>query len=130
MKFHRLVTVAAFALALIMSFGGPAAAQGKSSDLLTNDQVKNLTANAKTPADHVKLSKHYLALAAKYDAESAAHAAMATIERTQPTPAETKRPGSPGTALHCDRLSDSLRMAASEARAIAADHEQMAKSMK
>jgi hypothetical protein len=130
MKSLRLFTVAAFVLALVMSFGGSAAAQSKSSDLLTNDQVKTLTANARTPADHITLSKHYLALAAKYDAESAEHAAVAKIERTQPNPAESKRPGSPGTALHCDRLSDSLRIAATEARAVAAEHEQMAKAAK
>jgi len=78
----------------------------------------------------VKLSKHYAALAAQYESQAADHAAIADVERKGPNATESKRPGAPGTALHCDRLADGLRTAAKEARAVAADHEAMAKAVK
>jgi len=128
MKTLRVLILTTFALALTLAAARTAAAQGKAPDLLTPNQVKELTASAATPADHLKLSRHYAALAAQYDAEAVDHAAIANVERTLPNPAETKRPGSPGTALHCDRLADNLRLAAKEARAVAAAHAEMAKT--
>ena len=92
------------------------------SDLLTGKQLKALLATARTPADHVTLQKHFLALAARSDAKAAEHSAMA----------ENRNPGShfPGTASswakHCDRISRSGREAAREARVLASEHEQMA----
>jgi hypothetical protein len=132
MRVIRLITSVVLGLAVTLTLAAPVAAQAKnkSSDLLTPGQVKELTASAKTPADHLKLARHYTALAAKYDAESAEHAAIADIERKSSNASESKRPGAPGTALHCDRLADNLRVAATEARAMAADHEAMAKSVK
>src|SRR5262245_1012410 len=59
----------------------PATTKSKSSALLTSSQVKALIATAKTPADHAKLQKHFLALAAKYDADAAEHAAEASAYR-------------------------------------------------
>jgi hypothetical protein len=78
----------------------------------------------------MKLSKHYLAIAAQYEAQAADHAAEAGVYRKGPNPSESKRPGAPDTALHCDRLAENLLAAAKEARAIAADHEAMAKAAK
>ena len=102
----------------------------KSSDLLSNKQVKELVTNAKTPADHVKLQKHFLALAAKYEAEAADHVDLAGAYRKNPNAAESKRPGSPDTAVHCDRFADLSRQAAKEARELASAHEHMAASAK
>src|SRR4051812_23216553 len=60
------------------------------SDVLSGSQLKALLATAETPAEHVTLQKHFLALAAKSDVNAAEHAAMAA----------NRNPGShvPGTA--------------------------------
>jgi hypothetical protein len=60
------------------------------SDLLTARQLTALIATAKTPADHLKLQKHYLALAARYEAEAAEHVADAQAYRKNPTFLESK----------------------------------------
>ena len=92
------------------------------SNLLTDDQVKALLETARTPADHVRLQKHFLAVVAKADAKATEHSAMA----------ENRNPGShfPGTAswraTHCDQIARSSREAAKDARAGASEHEQMA----
>jgi hypothetical protein len=43
--------------------------------------------------------------------ESAVHRAEARARRAAPNASESKRPGSPDTALHCDRLADALEKA-------------------
>ena len=98
----------------------------KSSDLLTPRQVKELIATAKTPTDHVKLQKHFLAVAAKYEADANEHAAEAQAYRRNPSFMESKNPAGPGTATHCDRFAELDREAAKEARNLAAAHEHMA----
>lgn len=101
-------------------------AQSKSTDLLTNKQVKELVATAKIPADHTKLAKHFTALAAKYEAEARDHVELAQVYRKNPTFLDTKAPTAPGTAAHCDRFADLTRQAAKEARDLAAAHEHLA----
>ena len=67
--FSSRIVVAFSVIALAVSAGVATAAQArKSTDLLTSTQVKELVATAKTPADHLKLSKHFTALAAKAEA--------------------------------------------------------------
>jgi hypothetical protein len=100
--------------------------KGAASDLLTARQVTSLIATAKTPADHLKLQKHYLALAAKYEAEADEHVADAQAYRKNPTFLESKTPGGPGTAAHCERFAELDRQAAKEARDLASAHEHMA----
>jgi hypothetical protein len=104
----------------------PVAQAFKSSDLLTAKEARELIANAKTPADHLKLQKHFLAVAAKYDAEAADHTAEAAAYRKNPSFMDSKHPGSPGTAAHCDRFAELSREAAKEARDLASAHEPMA----
>jgi hypothetical protein len=116
--------------ALVTSVGVALAGQSKSSDLLTNKQVTELVANAKTPADHIKLQKHFLALAAKYEADADEHVAEAQAYRKNPTFRETKSPGGPATAAHCDRFAELTREAAKEARELASAHEHMAAAAK
>jgi len=101
------------------------AAQG---DILTAAEVRDLIANAKTAADHRKLSKHFAALAAKYEAEATEHTAEAEAYRKAPNAAESKRPGHPDTAAHCDRLAKAAREAATAAKSLAGAHEHMAAS--
>src|SRR5438128_2489557 len=93
---HSVVVLAVVALA--MSVALSAAQKSKSTDLLTSKQVKELIANAKTPADHVKLQKHFLALATKYEADADEHAAEAQAYRKNPSFMESKSPVGAGTA--------------------------------
>jgi hypothetical protein len=112
----------------VADLGSPAAvAQGNAGDLLGSKEVRDLIANAKTPVQHRKLAKHFAAVAARYDADAVDHVAEAKAYRSAPNAAESKRPGSPDTAVHCDRLADAARNAATAARELARDHEQMAK---
>ena len=97
----------------------------QSSDLLTKKEVHELAMTAKTPAEHAKLQKHFLALAAKYDAEAVDHAELAQAERKNPNPG-SHFPGSAKLrAEHCDRLSASLKEAAKDAREVASEHGKM-----
>jgi len=100
--------------------------QEASGDLLSPSEVVALIANARTSTDHLKLSKHYAAVAARYDDDAAAHAAEARAYRARGNPSETKRPGTPGTAAHCDRLSALAKDSATAARAISREHEAVA----
>lgn len=46
------------------------------------------------------------------NSEAAKHRAEARARRLAPNASESKRPGSPDTALHCDRIADRLEKAA------------------
>jgi hypothetical protein len=52
------------------------------------------------------------ALTADYNAEAARHRAEGIARRAAPNASESKRPGSPDTALHCERMADRLAKAA------------------
>jgi len=92
------------------------------SDLLAGRELRALLTDAQEPAEHVALQKHFLAVAAKSDANEFEHSAMA----------ENRNLGShfPGTASwrarHCDRIAGASREAAKEARARASEHGQIA----
>lgn len=124
-KLSSRIVVAVGVIALAGSVAAFAAQESKSPDLLPLKQVQELVTTAKIPADHTRLQKHFLALAAKYEAEASEHAELA---RTYLKP-QTGRlaPGSPKKrAEHCDQLTMSLRHAAKEARDLAGEHGQMA----
>ena len=89
--------------------------------LLPEAQLIALAGKANTPAEHGALQEHYLALAAQYESQTADHLAMGRMYRANPN----RRGADPAT--HCDRLVRLSREAAGEARAIAAEHEQMAR---
>ena len=125
--FLSRIVVAFSVIALALSVGAATAAQArKSTDLLTSKQVKELVTTAKTPEDHLKLSKHFTALAAKYEDQANEHATEAQAYRKNPTFMESKNPSGPGTAAHCDRFAELTRQAAKEARELASAHEHMA----
>jgi hypothetical protein len=94
---------------------------------LSKKEVKQLLEKAQTPQDHLRLAAHFEAKARKYEAEAAEHADMAEMYRAKPTSSEVKRPMAPDTAAHCDYVVESLQKAAKEARALASEHEKMAK---
>ena len=125
---NRLEKAAGINAAPPANLGTPAPVlQTSANDILSGKEVRDLIANAKTPAEHRKLAKHFAAVAARYEAEAADHAAEAKAYRAAPNASEAKRPGGPDTALHCDRLAEAARNAATAARDLARDHEQMAK---
>jgi hypothetical protein len=101
--------------------------QASPKDILSEKELTNLIANAKTPADHRKVARHYAAVAAKYEADATDHVAEANAYRKAPSASESKRPGGPDTAVHCDRLAELSRELAKTARELATYHEGMAK---
>ena len=120
------IVIAFSSLALAGSVAASADQGPRSPELLTPWQVIELAANGTAQADHLTLQKHFLAIAAQNDAEAARHAAMAQAERKNPNRG-SHFPGSASLrARHCDRLSESNRVAAEAARTAAAEHEQTA----
>ncbi len=124
--FSRYTLGALAVVGLALSVAVSAAPASTSSDLLTSTQVRELIATARTPADHVKLQNHFLAVAAQYDVDATEHAAEAQAYRQNPSFMDSKHPGNAGTAAHCDRFAELDREAAKEARELASTHEQMA----
>ena len=121
MRTFRSYAIVALAV-MGLAAAGPLWAQSQSSDLLTGKQAQELAMTAKTPAEHATLQKHFLALAAKYDAEAADHTGLAEAFRKNVNVGRLY----PGTtdfrAKHCERISGSLKEAAKDAREIAAEH--------
>jgi hypothetical protein len=114
---------------VVLALALPISAQ-QSSDLLTSKEVHQLAMTAKTPAEHAKLQKHFLALAAKYEAEAVGHAELAQ-DYLKPQTGGRLMPGSPKLrAQHCDRHSASVKDAAKDARELAAEHGKMATESK
>ena len=113
------------AFALAASVAAFAAQESKPTDLLTSKQVQELIATADTPADHARLQKHFLAVAAKYDAEAAEHAALAQSYR-KPHVGRLMPGSRPKQAEHCERLAQTFRDAAKGARELASEHGQVA----
>jgi len=109
-------------LAVSVALVGVAVAQ-----TLSRDEVKKLTATAKTSADHMKLAKHYEAVAAEREADAKEHEALAAEYTAHPKGHDQKHPMSGETAAHCKLFAEASRKAAAEARAMAAAHEAMAK---
>ena len=125
MKRFQTYVIGALA-AIAIGAALPAVSAQSSTDRLTDKQVKELIATAKTPADHVKLQKHYLAVAAEYETKAVEHTAEAAEYRKNPSFRDTKTPYGPGTAAHCERFAQLDREAAKEARDLASAHEHMA----
>lgn len=121
-------TASVLVLALLASIAagvGGAAEQQKA--MLSNKELKALVASAKTPADHLKLARHYAAMAERHESDANEHAALAAEYRKAPRASESKRPMSPDTAAHCEYYAQHCRKAAQEMRAMAKAHEDMAK---
>jgi hypothetical protein len=94
---------------------------------LPSGEVKKLTATAKTSADHLKLAKHYEAVAAKHELDAKEHESLAELYSKNPTGHEQKHPMSGQTAQHCKFYAEHCRKAAEAARQVAAAHTEMAK---
>lgn len=104
--------------------GNTEPAKANSAELLEPTELRTLSEGTPTPQSHARLARHYLALAAKLERETREHRDLAAAYRAAPTGAETKRPGVPDTAVHCERLAERVSRMAGEARALANAHAQ------
>src|SRR5690349_5957139 len=123
----RTVTTG-IALTVFLLIAASVAPAVEMKGMLKPKEVRALVANAKTPADHMKLARHYSAMAAKHEAEAQEHEALAAEYKRSPSVSEVKRPGAPDTAAHCQYYAEHCRKAAAEMKALAKAHEEMAKA--
>jgi hypothetical protein len=79
-NWNRTVAWSMVLAVLMVISAGQAPAVEPKGDLKPNE-VKALVASAKTPADHMKLARHYTAMAAKHEAEAQEHEALAVESR-------------------------------------------------
>ncbi|HEY2468548.1 MAG TPA: hypothetical protein VGI45_12025 [Terracidiphilus sp.] len=111
----------AFVLAAIFVITVPTFASAE----FTSRQLASLVAGAKTAAEHQRIANYYRAQADKQLAESNDHARMAAAFRANPATNNDKRVQS--TVNHCEYLAKTLRAKSDTARALADDHERMAR---
>lgn len=100
------------------------------SSVLKPKEVKALIVSAKTSADHLKLARHFTAMAEKHEAEALEHEALAVEYAKKPEVSGMKHPMSGRTAEHCKYYAEHCRKAAKEMRSMAAAHQSMADSSK
>lgn len=97
--------------------------------MMKPQEVRAFVAKAKTPADHMKLSHYYAAMAEMHEAEAKEHEALAEEYTRNPQMGSSKTPMSPNSTQHCKYFAEHCHKAADEMRAMAAEHEAMAKSL-
>lgn len=117
-------------LAMLMALSVSQAPAVEAKGVLSSKEVKTLLTNAKTPADHMKLARHFAAKAAQHVADAKEHEELAVEYKQNPRLGSSKRPMGPDTAEHCQYYAEHCRKAAQEMRAMAAMHEEMAKQAK
>jgi hypothetical protein len=101
-------------LAVLMAISAGQALAIEPKGELKPNEVKALVANAKTPADHMKLSHHYTAMAEKHEAEAQEHEALAVEYTRNAELGAAKHPMGPNTAEHCKFFAEHCREAAKE----------------
>ena len=124
---RTLASASLMALFLTVSAGTAAAIEPKGA--MKPKEVKALVANAKTPADHMKLARHFMAMAKMHEDEAVEHEALAIEYARNPPYLASKHPMSGNTAEHCKYFAEHCRKAAAEMRAMAAAHEAMSKEI-
>jgi hypothetical protein len=88
--------------------------------MMSDAQLRQLVASARTPSEHGTLAEYFNSLVTKYSQDADSHAAMAAAYRSNPR-------GAVSAADHCDRLVKQGRAAATDARALAGEHQATAK---
>lgn len=73
----KRATASALTLAVLMIVTAVHTPAAEPKGTLSSQEVRTLTATAKTPADHMKLARHYTAKAEKHEAEAKEHDALA-----------------------------------------------------
>ena len=98
------------------------AGAAESKAMLKPKDVKALVANAKTPADHMKLARHFAAMAEKHEAEAKEHEALAEGYKHR-SAARNEDPWGNKNEQHCKDYAEHCRRAAADMRAMAEVHE-------
>ena len=124
----RTMANAAAILGLLLGAASTRTMAAEPEGMLPSAELKALVKNAKGPADHLKLARHYTAVAGKHEAEAKEHEALAAEYAQHPAGHEQKHPMSGTTVEHCKFYAEHCRKAAKEMRAMAAAHEEMAKT--
>lgn len=127
-SWKRAIAPSMVLAALLLVLAGQAPAAEPMGEMKSKE-VRALVANAKTPADHMRLSRHYAAMAVKHDAEAQEHEVLAAEYTKNAQLGASKHPMAPNTAEHCKFYAEHCRNAAKEMRAMSATHEEMAKSL-
>jgi hypothetical protein len=126
----RRTVASSMALAALMVISAGQAPASEPKGELNMKEVKALVLSAKTPADHMKLAHHFNAMADKHEADAREHEELAAEYTREPQQGASKHPMGPNTAEHCKFYAEHCREAAKDMRAMAAAHEEMAKSLK
>ena len=97
---------------------------------LTHKELKELIANAATPADHQKIAAYYRGEAQRLRQTAKEHQEWGDIYAKGSAGSESKHPGMSNGAPHCHKWADLEEEEAKEADALAAAHDDMAKAPK
>jgi hypothetical protein len=119
--------VSAFTLTASALFIGTFAQLTAASIQLSKDEVKELSASAATPADHLKLAAYFNTKADRFEAEAIEHEGLANAHRIKTDALAEKHTMSGNTAAHCDYFAKVARQKAKADRDLATQHELMAK---
>ena len=76
--------------------------QVSAGTILSKDEVKELSATAATPADHLKLAAYFNSQADQFEAEAVEHEGLANAHRIKTDALADKHTMSGNTAGHCD----------------------------
>ena len=109
---NRVTMVLAAGLVFLAAASLPVMRAGALQAVVTDDNLDQMIASAKTPEDHQKLAAYYLAEAGTLEAEAKDHEELATTYRKRTDAAGVKHPMSGKTAAHCDYFAKSVREAA------------------
>lgn len=114
----------------LLTMAAVLAAPFAAGQTLSKADLKKAVTAAKTPQDHERIAKHFDAKAVQFETEAKDHEELAAEYRATPTGQAQKHPMSGLTAEHCLYFAKEMRRAAEEARQIAKDHRDMAKTAK
>jgi hypothetical protein len=108
----------------VLGLAAPTAFASAAQDQLTAKQMEELAAKPWMPAEHSSLRQHLLDMAASLSADADAHATIAAGYRRNP--GNSNRQTNEDLAMHCDRIAQRAREAATTARELASYHERLA----
>jgi len=122
----RTITTLCLALALsIALFAQATSAQQSKPEHLSKQQLNNLIATAKTPAEHERIAHFYEAKAVDYHAQAVEHQAMVAAYKANSSLSNEKNRAS--TIGHCEYFVATFNELAVKSQELAKLHEQMAK---
>jgi len=121
---RNVLRISAAVIAALITSAAAAVAQTSSPPILNALEVQNLVSSAE-PADNLRLSAHFAALADRYAADARRHSAMAQAF----TAAPTRQVAANNAADHCKRLASFNMQTADTLRELAAHHEKSAAGM-